>query len=119
MEKDMNAETFTNFIKNPHQLYKIPYTELKNLVTQYPYCQNLRYLLLHKCAFDGNSEFEENLNLAATFVNDRNKLFRQIQKKQKVEKEIETVQIKEESKPGPSALSYCLKKLSEENFSQN
>lgn len=76
----MNAETFASLIKNPAQLYKISYTELKSLATQYPYCQNLRFLLLKKCVFENNEDCSENLHLAATFSNDRKLLFNQIRK---------------------------------------
>ena len=75
----MNSETFTNLIKKPNQLHETSYAELKRLVLQFPYCQNLRYLLLKKCVVENHEDFEENLQLAATFSNDRNILFGQIQ----------------------------------------
>lgn len=78
--KGMNAETFASLIKDPAQLYKISYTELKSLASQYPYCQNLRFLLLKKCVFENNEDCSENLQLAATFSNDRKLLFNQIRK---------------------------------------
>jgi len=74
----MNVNTFITLIKDPAQLYKISYTELESLVSQYPYCQNLRYLLLKKCTFEENEDFAKNLELTATFSNDRNLLFKQI-----------------------------------------
>lgn len=77
----MKAEQFAEFLKDPDQLYKISYTELKSLVSQYPYCQNLRFLLLQKCVFDNHKDLDENLRLAATFSKDRKLLYKQIQPK--------------------------------------
>ena len=73
----MNAETFAKLLKDPAQLQKLPYASLKSLVGQYPYCQNLRFLLLQKCAFEDHEDYEENLKLAATFSNDRTILLKQ------------------------------------------
>ena len=74
----MNAERFAFYIKNPAHLYQITYTELKSLVLQYPYCQNLRYLLLKKSILENHQESERNLQLAATYSTDRNFLYQQI-----------------------------------------
>lgn len=74
----MNADRFTFYIKNPAHLYQITYTELKSLVLLYPYCQNLRYLLLKKSILEKHQESDRNLQLAATYSNDRNFLYRQI-----------------------------------------
>ena len=82
---DMNAETFTKLIRDHDQLHNVPYSELKGLVEQYPYCQNLRYLLLKKCAFEDRQDFDNNLQIAATFSNDRKLFFKNIHKKGPVE----------------------------------
>lgn len=73
----MNAENFATYLKNPTQLYQISYQELKTLVLQYPYCQNLRFLLLLKSQIDQNSDFDKNLQKAATYSFDRSYLFKQ------------------------------------------
>jgi tetratricopeptide (TPR) repeat protein len=73
----MNAENFATYLKNPTQLYQISYQELKSLVLEYPYCQNLRYLLLLKSQIDQNSDFDKNLQKAATYSFDRSFLFKQ------------------------------------------
>lgn len=83
----MNAEQFLHYIKNPAHLYQITYTELKSMVLQYPYCQNLRYLLLKKSILDNHKEYQKNLNLAATFSADRNKLYHQIKSGESFESE--------------------------------
>ncbi|MBR9921613.1 MAG: hypothetical protein GYB31_12315 [Bacteroidetes bacterium] len=76
----MNSENFSDFIEQPSHLYQIPYEELKSLVLQYPYCQNLRYLLLKKSKIENHREYDKNLHMAATFSPDRTFLFNQIKK---------------------------------------
>lgn len=67
----MNANNFSEYIKNPSQLYQISYQELKSLALQYPYCQNLRYLLLQKSKLENHKDFDHNLEMAATYSPDR------------------------------------------------
>ena len=74
----MNAENFAKLLKDPAQLHNMPYATLKRLVNEYPYCQNLRFLLLKKCAFEDHADFDRNLQLAATFSNDRSLLLKQL-----------------------------------------
>ncbi len=74
----MNSETFAQFLKTPAYLYRISYQELKSLVVQYPYCQNLRYLLLKKSQADKHIEYDRNLQMAATYSNDRVFLYEQL-----------------------------------------
>ncbi len=93
----MTAETFVNLIKHPTNLYKISYIELKSLASKYPYCQNLRYLLLKKCMFENHKDYEENLQFAATYSNNRNLLFKQIQEYESTLPETNTLLIKEEN----------------------
>ncbi|MCB0678596.1 MAG: tetratricopeptide repeat protein, partial [Saprospiraceae bacterium] len=57
---------------------QLTYQELKSLVVQYPYCQNLRYLMLKKCQLEGHRDFDRNLKLAATYLPDRTHLFRKM-----------------------------------------
>ena len=75
---DMNSETFAQFLKTPAYLYRISYQELKSLVVQYPYCQNLRYLLLKKSQADQHPEYERNLEMAATYSINRGFLYEQL-----------------------------------------
>lgn len=74
----MTAERFSFYIQNPAHLYQITYTELKSLVLLYPYCQNLRYLLLKKSILENHKESDQNLQLAATYSVDRTFLYKQI-----------------------------------------
>ena len=73
--QDMNKENFTEYLKEVANLYKISYEELKTLVVEYPYCQNLHHLLLEKSKLDDNDHLEENLQRAATYSSDRAYLF--------------------------------------------
>ncbi len=72
----MNANNFSEYIKNPSQLYQISYQELKSLTLQYPYCQNLRYLLLQKSKLENHKDFDRNLEMAATYSTDRPFLYK-------------------------------------------
>ena len=71
----MNAGNFFKYIDNPSQLYQINYQELKTLVLQYPYCQNLRYLLLQKSKMENHPDLQRNLEMAAIYSSDRTFLF--------------------------------------------
>lgn len=81
----MNSETFTQFLKTPAYLYRISYQELKSLVVQYPYCQNLRYLLLKKSQTDQHVDYERNLQMAATYSIERSFLYEQLSSNENVE----------------------------------
>lgn len=74
----MTAENFSYYLKNPGHLYQVSYQELKSLVVQYPYCQNLRYLLLVKSQIENSDEYQNDLTLAATYHIDRNHLYQLI-----------------------------------------
>ncbi|MBK7870347.1 MAG: hypothetical protein IPJ74_06490 [Saprospiraceae bacterium] len=74
----MNAENFAECLKNPSKLYQINYQEIKSLALQYPYCQNLQWLLLYKSSLDHHRDFDNNLEKTATGSLDRTLLFRQI-----------------------------------------
>ncbi|MEM6967583.1 MAG: hypothetical protein AAF573_22655, partial [Bacteroidota bacterium] len=73
--KIMTAERFTYYLNNPSHLYQISYQELKSLVVQYPYCQNLRYMLLAKSQIENSDEYQKDLELAATYSADRTVLY--------------------------------------------
>ena len=81
----MTAENFSYYLKNPGHLYQVSYQELKSLVVQYPYCQNLRYLLLTKSQIENSEEYQKDLALAATYHVDRSFLYQLIHQEEKVE----------------------------------
>lgn len=72
----MNAEALTYYLRNPTQLHQISQSELQNLVIQYPYCQNLRYLLAKKSQLEQSADYQKHLQLAATYAVDRRQLYR-------------------------------------------
>ncbi|MFK7771017.1 MAG: hypothetical protein AB8F94_02715 [Saprospiraceae bacterium] len=74
----MTAEKFSYYLKNPGHLYQVSYQELKSLVVQYPYCQNLRFLLLTKSKIENSEEYQNDLALAATYHVDRSYLYQLI-----------------------------------------
>ena len=77
----MKPEKFTHYLKNPSHLYQVSYQELKSLVVQYPFCQNLRYLLLTKSQFENSEDYSTDFELAATYHVDRSLLYRLIHQK--------------------------------------
>lgn len=91
----MNAESFAEYLKNPSKLYQLNYQELKSLALQYPYCQNLQWLLLHKSGIDHHRDFENNLEKAAAGSLDRTLLFQQIKTVLDQEKPTEALRLDE------------------------
>ncbi|MFK8005830.1 MAG: hypothetical protein AB8H03_05645 [Saprospiraceae bacterium] len=81
----MTAENFSYYLKNPGHLYQVSYQELKSLVVQYPYCQNLRFLLLSKSQIENSEEYQTDLALAATYHVDRSLLYQLIHQKENTE----------------------------------
>ena len=78
----MTAENFSYYLKNPGHLYQVSYQELKSLVVQYPYCQNLRFLLVTKSQIENSEEYQNDLALAATYHADRSHLYQLIHQKE-------------------------------------
>jgi len=74
----MTSENFLHYLKNPAHLYEITYQELKSLVMQYPYCHNLRYLLVTKSKIDNHRDYKLDLQLASTYSIDRTVLHNQV-----------------------------------------
>ena len=74
----MKADNFVSYLQEPSLLEDISYQELKSMVVQYPYCQNLRYLLVTKSHMDNRNEYESDLHLASTYSIDRNFLFKHL-----------------------------------------
>ncbi len=80
----MNTANFSEYLQNPSLLYQISYEELKTLIVQYPYSQNLRYLITQKSNMENNSDYDNHLRSAAIISTDRPHLYH-ILKEQKVE----------------------------------
>lgn len=92
----MNAKNFFEYIDNPSLLYQISYQELKSLVLQYPFSQNLRYLLLQKSKMENHKDFQRNLEMAATYSPDRTYLFNLLKEMESKIEEAESYSIAEE-----------------------
>jgi len=75
----MTQEEILNCILNPDQLKKISFEQLKQVLTDYPYSQNLHFLLVQKSMQEQHPDFERHLKTAATYMNSRSFLRRQLQ----------------------------------------
>ncbi len=95
MLRSMNAENFTEYIENPSLLLQMNYEELKQLILQYPYNANLRYLLAKKSQLEGRSDHERNLRNAAIHGPDRKKLFQLLKEETDPEERLELKQLSE------------------------
>jgi hypothetical protein len=71
----MNAENFTDYIDNPARLYQMNYEELRQLIVQYPFNANLRYMLAKKSKQENHKDFDRNLKNAAVHSPDRRRLY--------------------------------------------
>lgn len=91
----MNAENFTEYIENPSLLFQMNYEELKQLILQYPYNANLRYLLAKKSQLEGRNDHERNLRNAAIHSPDRMKLFQLLKEEIEAEERLELKQLNE------------------------
>jgi tetratricopeptide (TPR) repeat protein len=71
----MTSERLLTFLKNPDELERITYQELKTLSLAYPYSANFRMLLLLKSDQEKHWEKAQNLALAALYTPDRARMF--------------------------------------------
>lgn len=78
----MNAEQFVTYLQDESHLYSLNYQEFKGLALKYPYCQNLRFLVLKKSQLAAipEKEQEENLQLAAAYLTDRRFLYQKLKR---------------------------------------
>ena len=67
----MNKETFPKLLRHPANLSRLNFEELRSLSEDYPYAQNLRYLLAKKARMEDRPEFDRLLGLAAMYSIDR------------------------------------------------
>ncbi len=71
----MTAELFSYYLIDTSKLRELGYQDLQNLINQFPYCQNLRFLIAKKSHVEDHPDFEKWLNLAATHSTDRSYLY--------------------------------------------
>ncbi len=74
----MNAENFKDYLTQVSKLYQLPLEELKSLVLQYAYCQNLQQLMAQKAQLDHRPDAGQYLEKAAMYSIDRAFLFRKL-----------------------------------------
>ncbi len=75
----MKQEELLNCILHPDRLKEIPFERLKQALTDYPYSQNLHFLLAQKSMQEQHPDFERHLKTAATYMNNRSFLRKQLQ----------------------------------------
>ena len=92
----MKADNLTSYLQNPALLHDVSYQELKSMVVQYPYCQNLRYLLVTKSHLDDMQEYESDLHLASTYSIDRNFLFKHLHQEAYTQSSTESLVLEKE-----------------------
>ena len=76
----MNAENFADYLKQPAKLYQLPYQELKNLATEYPYVANIHLLLVLKSKIENDPKYPQYLHQLSARTFDRAQLQQLIQK---------------------------------------
>lgn len=91
----MNPENFVEYIENPSFLHQLNYEELKQLILQYPYNANLRYLLVKKSQMENRGDYERNLRNAAVHGPDRKRLFELLKEELLIEERLELKQLNE------------------------
>ncbi len=74
----MNAESFSQFIKNLSQLYQVPPEELRSLALEHPYCQNLHRLILEQDRLEHRESKPQDIRRANVYSTDRGHLFFQL-----------------------------------------
>ena len=75
----MKQEEILNYILHPDRLKEISFERLKQALTDYPYSQNLHFLLAQKSMQEQHPDFERHLKTAATYMNNRSFLRKQLQ----------------------------------------
>ncbi len=91
----MNPENFVQYIENPSFLHQLNHEELKQLILQYPYNANLRYLLVKKSQLENRGDYERNLRNAAIHSPDRKRLFKWLEEETLIEERLELKQLNE------------------------
>lgn len=93
----MKQEEILNCILHPDRLKEIPFDRLKQALTDYPYSQNLHFLLAQKSMQEQHPDFERHLKTAATYMNSRSFLRKQLQQNDRPSQP--TVEPEPESEP--------------------
>ncbi len=83
----MIKESFNNIIANPYNLNKDTLDILKDVTSQYPYCQIAHILLAKNIESFDKAEYEHCVNKASVYALNRNKFLEFISDRTKPEKE--------------------------------
>ena len=75
----MNQEEILNCIIDPERLKEISFERLKKALIDYPYSQNLHFLLTQKSMQEHHPDFERHLKTTATYMSSRSFLRKQLQ----------------------------------------
>jgi hypothetical protein len=73
----MNNTLFLETLEQPERLHRISYEELKTLVVQYPYCQNLRWMLWQKSLSENRTDEPRHCQMMATYAFNRTAMYKQ------------------------------------------
>lgn len=92
----MNKELFTQILIDPDQLQQVSYQELKKAVLEFPYCQNLRLLLMQKSQLEQNEELPQNIQSVAAYSNNRSHFYRAFKAKGGMQEKLNAVQLAED-----------------------
>lgn len=71
----MTADQFSYYLIDTSKLRDLGYQDLQRLISQFPYCQNLHFLVAKKSHIEDHPDFDKWLNLAATYSTDRSYLY--------------------------------------------
>lgn len=71
----MNADNFAEYLQHPARLYQVSFQELKNLVAEYPYAANVRFLLALKSRMEQDPKLDQHLHQLAAHTFDRAALY--------------------------------------------
>ncbi len=110
----MNAQSIAEFIRNPENLDKKSYNELKSLLDTFPYFQTAHLLMLRNAKNVKIVSLDKIVEKSSAFVNDRTKLFDILNENVKPEAAIRP-QVREQE---PSRITRTEKREVTENISE-
>jgi hypothetical protein len=71
----VTADQFSYYLIDTSKLRELGYQDIQRLIGQFPYCQNLHFLVAKKSHIEEHPDFDKWLNLAATYSTDRSYLY--------------------------------------------
>lgn len=92
----MEAKQFAELLKSPLQVAQLPVDALRELVKRYPFSASLQMLLLKQFQLNDHPAYDEQLPKAAIYAPDRRALYRLVQLREMVVKEVAQTAIEPE-----------------------